>query len=64
VLIRIKIDTKFDLIDLKNLFSEAIAAKSVGINTLLSVREGNEPLTQEDMKHFQFVSSFDEIQFK
>jgi methionine salvage enolase-phosphatase E1 len=46
------------------LFLEAIAAKSVGINTLLSVREGNEPLTQQDMKDFQFVSSFDDIQFK
>jgi len=44
--------------------SEAIAAKSAGINALLLVREGNQPLTHEDIKQFQTVSSFADIEFE
>lgn len=50
-----------DVLFLTDNINEARAAKEVDIKTILLVRPGNEPLTDEDKLEFKFVSTFAEI---
>ncbi|XP_054154126.1 enolase-phosphatase E1-like [Oppia nitens] len=43
---------------------EAIAAKNAGFNTVLSIREGTEPLSNDIINEFNTITSFADILFK
>ena len=43
------------------LFSEAKAATQAGVDTIISVRPGNAPLSDEDKDTYKTIESFDEI---
>jgi len=61
---RIANQIKHDVIDilfLTNNVKEARAAKLTGMKTIMLVRPGNEPLTDEDKLEFTCCTSFDEI---
>lgn len=42
-------------------FAEAKSAAEAGLKTTLVVREGNEPLTDDDKKTYNTISSFSEL---
>jgi hypothetical protein len=44
--------------------AEAKAAEEVGLNAVLVVREGNEPLTEEDKMRFPVIRSFQDFVFE
>lgn len=41
--------------------SEAKAATAAGVETVISIRPGNSPLTDEDKQTYKTIESFDEL---
>lgn len=50
--------------DVLSFCAEAKAAEEAGLKAVLVVREGNEPLTEEDKMHFPVIRSFQDFVFE
>ena len=43
------------------MYAEAIAARAAGLKTCIVVREGNAPLTAQDLESFHIIKTFDQL---